>query len=192
MQAALRKRVNLRHLSIYVPKQMSQRGRNRHPARVSVSPSDHGKIFCQRKKFFVNTCNNQIARSKAALFGKRTLVGAVGYVLALPQSGNARVCAPLLLFPKISQCVSTLRFSGTRLIINCAFQSRAFRNAHSRRSSRLRSRIAAKRQCSRVRSAPPLPKNLAVRKHAAIFGNTFNNQPRFSVSALNLPKTFGF
>ena len=107
----------MRHLSICVPKQMPQRGRNRHPARVSVSPSDHGKIFCQRKKFFVNTINNQIARPKTTLFGKRTLVGAVGYVLALPQSGNARVCAPLLLFPKISQCVSTLRFSGTRLII---------------------------------------------------------------------------
>ena len=126
MQAALRKRVNLRHLSICVPKQMPQRGRNRHPARVSVSPSDHGKIFCQLKKFFVNTCNNQIARSKAAPLEKRTLVGAVGYVLALPQSGNARVCAPLLLFPKISQCVSTLRFSGTRLIINCVYRKPRF------------------------------------------------------------------
>ena len=53
----------------------------------------------------------------------------------------------------------------------CAFQSRAFGKAHPRRSSRLRSRIAPKGQCSRAHSAPPLPKNLAVHSHAAIFGN---------------------
>ena len=50
------------------------------------------------KHFF----NNQIARPKTALFGKRSLVGAVGSALTLPQSGNARMRTPLLLFPKIS------------------------------------------------------------------------------------------
>ena len=45
---------------------------------------------------------NQIARSKATPLEKRTLVGAVGCVLASPQSGNARMRASLLLFPKIS------------------------------------------------------------------------------------------
>ena len=36
------------------------------------------------------------------ILNKRTLVGAVGCALALSQSGNARMHAPLLLFPKIS------------------------------------------------------------------------------------------
>ena len=66
-RAALRKRVNLRHVSICVPKQMPQRGRNRHPVRLSVSPSDHGKIFCLLKKFFVNTFNNQLRVPKPRL-----------------------------------------------------------------------------------------------------------------------------
>ena len=47
------------------------------------------------------------------LLPKRTLVGAVGSALASPQGGNARMRTPLLLFPKISQCFRTLRFSGT-------------------------------------------------------------------------------
>ena len=47
------------------------------------------------------------------LLPKRTLVVAVGSALALPYKGNARMRAPLLLFPKISGKV--LRFSGTLL-----------------------------------------------------------------------------
>ena len=40
-------------------------------ARVTGVPSIHGKKFCQLKTFFVNYCNNQKARPKTTLFGKR-------------------------------------------------------------------------------------------------------------------------
>ena len=40
-------------------------------ARVTGFPSIHGKKFCQLKTFFVNYCNNQNARPKTTLFGKR-------------------------------------------------------------------------------------------------------------------------
>ena len=45
-------------------------------------------------------------------------------------------------------------------IIKMRAQKSHFLQAHPRRSCRLRSRIAAKRQCSHARFAPPLPKNL--------------------------------
>ena len=55
-----------------------------------------------KPRFCLSVFNNLIARPKTTFFGKRTLVGAVGCVLALPQSGNVRMRAPLLLFPKTS------------------------------------------------------------------------------------------
>ena len=78
---------------------------------------------------------------KSCIFCKRTLVGAVGCALALSQSGNARMHAPLLLFP---QNLTPFRFSGILFVpitphgrccgrgvnfarfikSNCAFQNR--------------------------------------------------------------------
>ena len=40
-------------------------------ARAAGVPSIHGKKFCQLKTFFVNYFNNQNARPKTTLFGKR-------------------------------------------------------------------------------------------------------------------------
>ena len=68
---------------------------------------------------------NQIARPKTTLFGKRTLVGAVGCVLALPQSGNARMRTPLLLFPKISlRCDFREPFKRTPVCAQALLQER--------------------------------------------------------------------
>ena len=45
----------------------------------------------------------------------RFFVGAVGCALALPQGAMLACALPVLLFPKISQCFRTLRFSGALL-----------------------------------------------------------------------------
>ena len=72
------------------------------PSRGGAKTRSTSQRLCRRSAQGDTKKQNCIFYNFMRVRKPRLFVGAVGCFLALPQSGNARVRAPLLLFPKIS------------------------------------------------------------------------------------------
>ena len=148
---------------------------------------NHEKKFCLFQNFF-RELNNLLQKQKSHFF-----VGAVGCSLALPiraklayalRSSSSPKSHSVAIFGNPFRALCTARAVRRKKVnFGHLYNNQTARSKATpfRRSSRLLSRFALKRQSSHARSAPPLPKNLTSLRFL-----------RTLFSALNLPHTCGF